>query len=83
MHKLISDLRNMVASSRHTGEPIDTERVSAAIAAYHAPDYGLINAIHEARARWYGVWPEDLTSGVMFCRGFRITREQFETAGET
>ena len=34
MNKLISDLRNMVGSSRHTGEPIDTERVAAAIAGY-------------------------------------------------
>ena len=34
MNRLISDLRNMVASSRHTGKPIDTERVAAAVDTY-------------------------------------------------
>jgi len=34
MNELIRDLRNMVVSSRHTGEPIDTERVAKIIAGY-------------------------------------------------
>lgn len=34
--------------------------------------------LFRARAAWGGKWPEQLTSGVMFYEGERITREQFE-----
>ncbi len=34
--------------------------------------------IARARAAWLGIWPEHLTSGVMFYEGMRITREAFE-----
>jgi len=35
--------------------------------------------IDRARAAWGGKWPAQLTSGVMFFEGCRITREQFES----
>lgn len=35
-------------------------------------------AIQRARSAWGGKWPEQLTSGVMFYEGQRITRAEFE-----
>jgi hypothetical protein len=35
-------------------------------------------AVAHARTAWGGKWPDQLTSGVMFYEGERITREQFE-----
>lgn len=35
-------------------------------------------SIQRARAAWGNQWPEQLTSGVMFYEGQRITRKQFE-----
>lgn len=34
--------------------------------------------VHEAIGAYDGVWPEDLYSGVMFWKGDRITRSEFE-----
>lgn len=35
-------------------------------------------AIAECREHHGGKWPEDLTSGVMFWRGYKIHRDEFE-----
>lgn len=40
-------------------------------------EHGMRAAL-ESFARYGGTWPEELTSGVMFCRGERITREEFK-----
>jgi hypothetical protein len=35
-------------------------------------------AVYESFARYGGTWPEELPSGVMCCRGQRVTREDFK-----
>lgn len=34
--------------------------------------------IHDARVYWNFKWPEQLWTGVMFFKGERITRQEFE-----
>lgn len=41
-----------------------------------------MNVIEEARAYFNYTWPEQLTSGVMFFKGVRITKAQFLYSGE-
>lgn len=40
-----------------------------------------VAVIREARAASGGKWPAELTSGVMFYMGERITRAEFEAKG--
>ncbi|MCD9125864.1 hypothetical protein [Luteimonas fraxinea] len=41
-------------------------------------DFAHLAALTEAVREYGGVWPAELTSGIMFRRGQTITRQQFE-----
>ena len=36
--------------------------------------------LHDAISFWTGEWPPELYSGVMFYKGLRITKQQFDAA---